>query len=147
MRRAGRGDEVQVGQTVLRVGLIPPPLDIPGYRPEREIGVGPRGPCFARRESDNIRIAIKTLWSRAGRAKADLFMGRIAGCGPRPPGLTRVLGGGVDRPLLLYAAEYVNGPNVEQIVAGPGHDGPGRVLVSPRPWPAYLTGRAGARAR
>ena len=112
------GDEVRIGQTVLRVGLIPAaPLDITGYHPEREIGAGDHGTVFlARRDLDNVRVAIKTLWSPGGDSAAELFRRRTRRLAELDhPNLTRVLGGGGTGPLLYVASEYVNGPNAEQI--------------------------------
>jgi eukaryotic-like serine/threonine-protein kinase len=117
------GDEVRVGQTVLRVGLIPAaPLDITGYHPEREIGAGDHGTVFlARRDLDNVRVAIKTLWSPGGESAAELFRGELARLAELDhPNLTRVYGGGGTGPLLYVVTEYVNGPNAEQIVSARG---------------------------
>jgi hypothetical protein len=117
------GDEVRVGQTVLRVGVVPAaPLDITGYHPEREIGAGAHGTVFlARRDLDNVRVAIKTLWSPGGDAAAERFRGELERLADLDhPNLTAVYGGGGTGPLLYVVTEYVNGPNGEQIVAARG---------------------------
>lgn len=143
------GDEVRVGQTVLQFALTPAaPLDIPGYRPEREIGQGPQGTVFlARRDVDGVRVAIKTVWppGGGGDAVAERFRAEVARLEELDhPNLTRVYGGGAAGPLLYVATEFVNGPNAEQIVAARGPmSARAGVLVVAR----ALTGLAYAHAR
>jgi eukaryotic-like serine/threonine-protein kinase len=134
-------DEVRAGQTVIRIDVTqpegsaetiapppprvaPPPVlptalpDIPGFHVEKELGRGSLGIVYrANRESDDKRVAIKTILPAAGADQRDIdrFLHEVRSLEKLDhPNVVKFLGIGSIGPLLFIVMEYVNGPTAQQ---------------------------------